>query len=342
MNKRIGWLGGLLAAQLLIVAGLLVGSVTGSDAGAERFLAFDPAAVTKFTVAEADEAVQLLREGDGDAAVWRLQGGLPADGGKMNELLEKFADMAAPWPVATSSDSAERFEVTESTHQRRLTLENDDGVLADFFLGTSPGYRRVHARAAGEDEIYSLDFSNYEAPTDADQWLDKTLLASVGEPSSIVLDGAWRLARNEGQWLIEEMATDAGDAPADSEAADKLAGRFKDLRVLGTVSDAAAEGDEEADEDPATSLFIVADDQGEHRLTLFHDEDEDEYSITSNRIDGRFELAAYIAEQMLVDAAELQAKEAEDDAGDADEADSAAEDAAAPEVAEVPVAEQAG
>ena len=63
MNKRIGWLGGLLAAQLLIVAGLLVGSVTESDAEAERFLAFDPAAVTKFTVAEADEAVLLLREG---------------------------------------------------------------------------------------------------------------------------------------------------------------------------------------------------------------------------------------------------------------------------------------
>ena len=328
MNERMGWLGGLLAAQLLIVAGLLVGGVTGSDAGTERFLAFDPAAVTKFTVAEADEAVLVRREGEGDDAAWRLEGGLPADGGKARELLDKFADMAAPWPVATSSDSAERFEVTESNHQRRLTLESEEGVLADFFLGTSPGYRRVHARAAGEDEVYSLDFSNYEAPTDADQWLDKTLLASVGEPSSIALEGAWRLAKSGDQWLLD-------DAPADAEAADRLAGRFKDLRVLGIVSNPAAEGDEEAegdeaaDEEQATSLFIVADNQGEHRLTLFHDEQEDDYGITSSRIEGRFELAAYIAEQLLVDAGELQAKEADDDAGDDDEADP-------------PVAEQAG
>ncbi len=297
MNKRIGWLGGLLAAQLLIVAGVLVGGAAGSEEGSERFLIFEPAAVSKFTVADADESVALTREGDGGDAAWRLPGGLPADGDKLDEVLGKLADMAAPWPVATSSDSAERFEVTESAHQRRLTLENDEGVLADFFLGTSPGYRRVHARADGEDEIYSLDFSNYEAPTDADQWLDKTLLASVGEPSSIVLErteGAWRLTRQEEDWLIDE-------APADAEAADKLVRRFKDLRVLGS----AAETGETA------GAFVVADDQGEHRLTLFHDEEEDEYSLASGRVEGRFELASYVAEQMLVDAADLEAKEDE-------------------------------
>ena len=80
MNERVGLLGGLLAAQLLIVAGILVGDVVGSAPGAERFLTFDPAAVAKFTVAEADESVLLLREGEGDEAAWRLAGGLPADG----------------------------------------------------------------------------------------------------------------------------------------------------------------------------------------------------------------------------------------------------------------------
>ena len=308
MNKRFGLLGGLLAAQLLIVAGILVGDVVGSDSGAERFLAFDPAAVAKFTVAEADESVLLLREGEGDEAAWRLPGGLPADGDKVDEVLGKLADLAAPWPVATSGDSAERFEVTESAHQRRLTLESADEVVADFFLGTSPGYRRVHARAAGEDEVYSVDFSNYEAPTDADQWLDKSLLGSAGEPSGIALDGAWRLSRKEDEWVVKAAAADAEEAPADAEAADKLVGRFKDLRVLGTVPD--------ADADQAASLFVVADDQGEHRLTLLHDEEADRYSLASNRVEGRFELASYVAEQMLVDAADLQAKEEEEEEGD--------------------------
>ena len=323
MNGRIGWLGGLLAAQLLIVAGILFTGTLGSDEGASRFLAFDAAAVTKFTIADSDESVALTREGEGENAAWRLAGGMPADGDKVDEVLGKLAEMAAPWPVATSSDSAERFDVTENAHQRRLTLENDDGVLADVFFGTSPGYRRVHARAQGEDEVYSVDFSNYEAPTDADQWLDKSLLASNGEVSGIALDGAWRLAKSEDQWLLD-------DAPADAEAADRLAGRFKDLRVLGAVPDAEAEGGEASVADQATSLFIVADDQGEHRLTLLQDEDADEYSITSDRIEGRFELAAYIAEQLLVDPADLQAKEAEDGAGDED----------ASEATDAPVAEQ--
>lgn len=336
MNERVGLLGGLLAAQLLIVAGILVGDVVGSAPGAERFLAFDPAAVAKLTVAEADESVLLLREGEGDEAAWRLAGGLPADGDKVAEVLGKLADLAAPWPVAISGDSAERFEVTESAHQRRLTLESADEVVADFFLGTSPGYRRVHARAAGEDEVYSVDFSNYEAPVDADQWLDKSLLGSAGEPSSIALDGAWRLSRKEDEWVVKEAAEDSEEAPADSEAADKLAGRFKELRVLGTAPD--------ADEDQAASqlenLFVVADDQGEHQLTLFHDEEADSYSLASNRIEGRFELASYIAEQMLVDVADLQAKEAEDETGD--EAEPEAEDAAVSEAADAPAAEQAG
>ena len=336
MNERVGLLGGLLAAQLLIVAGILVGDVVGSAPGAERFLTFDPAAVAKLTVAEADESVLLLREGEGDEAAWRLTGGPPADGDKVTEVLGKLADLAAPWPVATSGDSAERFEVTESAYQRRLTLESADEVVADFFLGTSPGYRRVHARAAGEDEVYSVDFSNYEVPADADQWLDKSLLGSAGEPSSIALDGAWRLSRKEDEWVVKKAAADSEEAPADSEAADELAGRFKDLRVLGTVPDA----DEDQAASQLESLFVVADDQGEHRLTLFHDEEADSYSLASNRIEGRFELASYIAEQMLVDVAELQAKEAEDETGD--EAEPEAEDAAVSEAADAPAAEQAG
>ena len=238
MNGRIGLLGGLFAAQLVIIAGLLLASGVGSEAGASQLLSFDAADVTQLGVSGEEGAVQLVRDGED----WRLADGaldgLPADGGKVSELLADLSDLDAPWPVATSDDSAERFEVTEDNHQRRLLIEGEDGPVADLLLGTSPGYRRVHARLSGESEVYSIDFANYEAPTDADQWLDKALLAAKGEVSSIALEGAWQLARQDGRWLID-------GAPADGEAADDLVRRFTGLRVLGTVDD--EEGAEEAE-----------------------------------------------------------------------------------------------
>lgn len=304
MSGKIGLLGGLLAAQVVIIAGLLLASGVGSDAGAPHLLSFDPANVTKLEVSGEEDAVQLVRDGED----WRLADGvldgLPADGGKVSELLSDLSDLDAPWPVATSDDSAERFEVTEGNHQRRLVIEDADGPVADVLLGTSPGYRRVHARVSGESEVYSIDFSNYEAPTDADQWLDKALLAAKGEVSSVVLEDAWQLARQDAEWRID-------GAPADAEAASDLVRRFTGLRVLGTSEEQEdAAGDADAAGEPA-GVFVVTDEDGEHRLTLFHEAEEDDYSLTSDRVAGRFEVAAYIAEQMLADPADLQADAAE-------------------------------
>ena len=308
MSGRIGLLGGLLAAQVVIIAGLLLASGVGSDAGAPHLLSFEPANVTKLSVSGEGETVGMARDGD----VWRLQSGapngapevLPADGGKISEVLDKLAGLDAPWPVATSDDSAERFEVTEGNHQRRLVIEDADGPVADLLLGTSPGYRRVHARLSGASEVYSIDFSNYEAPTDADQWLDKALLAAKGQVSSVMLEDAWQLARQDDGWLID-------GAPADAEAADDLVRRFTGLRVLGTSDEEAdAAGDADAAGEPA-GVFVVTDEDGEHRLTLFHEAEEDDYSLTSDRVAGRFEVATYIAEQMLADPADLQADAAE-------------------------------
>ena len=308
MSGRIGLLGGLLVAQVVIIAGLLLASGVGSDASAPHLLSFDPANVTKLSVSGEGETVGMARDGD----VWRLQSGapngapevLPADGGKISEVLDKLAGLDAPWPVATSDDSAERFEVTEGNHQRRLVIEDADGPVADLLLGTSPGYRRVHARLSGASEVYSIDFSNYEAPTDADQWLDKALLAAKGQVSSVMLEDAWQLARQDDGWLID-------GAPADAEAADDLVRRFTGLRVLGTSGEQAdAAGDADAAGEPA-GVFVVTDEAGEHRLTLYHEAEEDDYSLTSDRVAGRFELATYIAEQMLADPADLQADAAE-------------------------------
>ena len=339
MNARMKLLGGLLALQLLAVAGLLVADGMGGAGAGTALLPFEASAVVKLGVASQDEELALQRGEDG----WQLESGLPADAEKIREALEKLAGAPAAWPVATSDATAERFEVTEENFQRRLAFETEDGEASALYLGTSPGYRRVHARLDGQDEVFSIDFANYEAPTEAEQWLDKTLLQAQGAVSSVQLqgqDGAWRLERegDDGEWLLDGAA-------ADQEAADKLANRFVDLRVIGfaeepagaaaDAADAPAEVAAQADEsteNPADAAqgaadsaaapadaetaspapkarFTLVDEQGEYRLDLFFDEQEEDYSVVSSRVDGRFEVASYIAEQMLAKAEDLLPEE---------------------------------
>ena len=307
MKDKIGLLGAVLVVQLLVVAALLIGDALGSDDAGSSLLSFDPDAVVKLELSTLDESVQLNRGGDG----WQVgDEALPADSAKIGEMLDKLANVAATWPVATSSDSAVRFEVTEANFQRRLVLESADGVVADLMLGTSPGYRRVHARADGADEVYSVDLSNYEVPVDADQWLDKTLLGATGPITGLQLEASWQLANTDEGWLVDDTAGDP--EAADQEAASQLIDRFSDLRVLGIV--------EPAGESKGT--FIVNDEAGEHRLQLFHDAEEDDYSVGSDRTPGRFGIATYIAEQMLVDVDALLPEVEETDSAEDTAADS--------------------
>jgi|TARA_Y100000294_G_scaffold168910_1_gene179500 hypothetical protein len=272
----------LLAAQVLLVAGLMTRDALSGTSTAPDFVSFDPVIVDGLSVVAGEDSVRLTRDGE----AWRLDDAYPADNARIGEVLEKLAGLSAPWPVATSADTAVRFEVADDNFQRRLTLSSDDEVLADILLGTSPGYRRVHARRSGTDEVYSVNLSNHELPADAGQWLDKGLLASTGDVTKLSREGEWTLAAAEGGWLID---TDS----ADDEAADKLVGRFEDLRVLDI---AAPEGEWEA-----KSVFTVTDDRGDYRVAVFHDAQEDDYSFESERLEGRFTVATYVAEQMIVD-----------------------------------------
>ena len=312
MNTGIRWLGGLLAIQAAVVAWLLLAGGTGQGETQQGLLPFEPAQAVSLRIATGEEEVALMRGDDG----WELDTGLPADDGKVGEVLEKLAGAAAAWPVATSSATAERFEVTEENFQRRLRIGSESGETATLFLGSSPGYRRVHARSDGTDEVYSIDFSNYEAPADAGQWLDSTLLRPEGDVAGVSREEGWALQRGEeGDWLVDGAA-------ADPEAAGKLVGRFEDLNVLGIAGDEGA----------AKGSFTVRDGGGEYRLDFYYEEEEDDYSVASSRVEGRFEIATYIAEQMLIETDDLLPEEeepetadgaAEDDTGEAEVSDSA-------------------
>ncbi|MEZ5557380.1 MAG: DUF4340 domain-containing protein [Pseudomonadales bacterium] len=295
MNLRLPLLAGLLALQALVVAVLLlVNSGTGNQAAPE-LLDVDLENVDEVAISDGDgNSVTLHRAENG----WQLDDGTPADAAKLNEVLEDLKSQAAAWPVATSDSARTRFEVDESSFQRHLVLSHEGKPLAELYLGTSPGYRRVNARNAAAAEIYSIDFANYRLPAKADDWLDKGLLKARGVVTAITLahdGGGWSLQRGEEGWLLD------GGAAGQDAAAD-AARRVAELLVMGRA-EAPGEGVE------PTARLTVTDDDGDYHLTLYHAAEGDEYLISSDRVQGYFRLAAYVAEQLLVDAQTLQASD---------------------------------
>ena len=133
---------GIFVVQVIVIALLLV-SKSGGVQSPEAFLEFDALGVDRFVIASSDETIEVSKEGE----QWVLPDGNPADVEKVDSVLGKLAESGTDWPVATTPSAAKRFEVTDSTFQKHISIYSGDDVLADVYLGTSPSFRKVHRTA---------------------------------------------------------------------------------------------------------------------------------------------------------------------------------------------------
>ena len=291
MNGRLGILAAILLLQLVLVA-VFVLNDRSDDGSSTKLLDFDPSVVDRVVIADPTESVELERKD----SKWQI-GAVPVDAEKADKLVSDFANFASPWPVSTTSSSTERFEVTEDKFQRHVTFKKGEEVVGEVWLGTSPGFQRVHARREGSDAVYSVAFSNFGAPVKTAEWLDKALLAADGAVKSVVSPGGFKLEKGTEGWLVDGVA-------ANQDKATSYAERFENLRVLGLADASLAEN---SGTDKGT--FTVVDGQGEYTLQLKQGAGENEFALTSSRREGAYKLAAYLAEQMLEGADELLAAE---------------------------------
>jgi len=273
-------LAALLAIQLVVI-GVLLAARSGGVEEPEPFLSFDAAAVDAMTVSNQDGSVTVTNVGGS----WQLSDGVPAASLKVESVIEKIGEIGGSWPVADRQSTRERFEVTEDNHQRHVILRAGDETVADFFLGTSPGFRKTHARRTGDDEVYAVRFSNYEAGVKTADWLEKSLLRPKGELTAVTRIDTFELNRDdEGGWASAE------GTELDPGKVETLVGRFKGLSVVD-VSDATLP-------ETPTATFALADDDGVQTLELYTLEDGEKFVATSDRVPGTYEVAKYIAEQM--------------------------------------------
>lgn len=211
LSKKLPLLGGVLAVQV-VIAGLLFWQDRGQDTvKVEPLLTLETGEIDRIEMLSDDKSLNLRRE----RGRWMLPEGLPVDEGKLTGLLDELGELRSGWPVANTDKAHERFKVADDNFRHRLNLFSKDQEAASLIVGTAPGFRQVHVRRAGDQDVYAVDLNAYVIEADAERWLDTALLQPAGDIERVAFDD-FVVRKENGEWPMPESAT----TPAEGETAE--------------------------------------------------------------------------------------------------------------------------
>lgn len=311
MNKTINKqlipvLSGLLVLQLLVALGINSGGSDYSAAGDDQPLVeVDPGAVDKISIEDGKDKVELARlEGH-----WQVAGlDFPADSDSVSKLLNSLSSLEKGWPVATSDDAAERFKVTKDSFERRIVLSQGDKSLVELYIGTSPTYRKVHARLAGDKNIRSVEFNTFDATARTDEWIDKTILnRDIADITRAELPGITLVRRDDK--IVVDGLNDAQETNA--EKAESLLKKVANLKIQSVLS----KDDEDAKvlEKPEKTFKLQLKDGKEISYAFSQPKDKHYYVLKSSEQPFYFKVGTYTINPILQTEREtlVQAKQPE-------------------------------
>lgn len=314
MHKRVKILAILLAAQLLLAAGI---GLSNWDNAATRepvaLVGFDPEKIDRIILEGPESARVTLVKRDLD---WMLpeSGEFPADRDKVEQLLQRLQTLRSGTPIATSIAARQRFKVSEEQFERSIALSEGEHTVARLFLGSSPGLRLIHARNASSDAIHVVKMAAHNVPVKTSDWEDKSALVFSKSTIVAIEVNGLRIERSAPGLDRDQATGDSSQLPAwqadgladgrqlKPAAADTLAGLIADLRFVSVLGRDAR--DEYGLEKPALELSLVRD--GGETLTYRVSEasDREDYTLKVSNRPEYFRLASYKAKP-LIEAASL-------------------------------------
>lgn len=237
MKKWI-YTGSALLILQLILAGFLLSTERDFSAFTPQanLLHFSPDAVDTVLIAAPGDKTVIISRVNGKT--WMLPGAYmaPADGNRVEGLLQKLADLKQGLAVATTRDAAKRFKVSADDFERHVVLKKGEQVVADFYLGTSPSFKKVHARVHDRLEVVSIPLSTYDLEAEADPWVDRSLAHTDEEAISSLAMADFELTRQDKGWQLQGLAGDEELKPVE---VDKLLADVSSIRVQGVLDPVA-------------------------------------------------------------------------------------------------------
>jgi hypothetical protein len=239
MQKMIIAATALLVVQIGLSLVLNVGNKE-LEAGApdSLFLEFSPEEVHSLEITDSEGKSVVMEKAP---AGWIVPGhfSAPADADKIKELVEKLAGMKQGFVVATTSEAAGRFRVDPESFENHVVLRGAEKTLADFYVGTSPAFRQVHARRGESDNIVTVPLSGFELESGADKWLD-TSLATIPEEDLVGLAfEKFQLKKTGDGWQLEGLKE---DEKINREKVEELVAKARTLTVQDVLDPAEVSG----------------------------------------------------------------------------------------------------
>lgn len=292
MKKWIPVLSVLLVAQLgLALAVSLGGEKYGAFQAEEPLLAFNKDAVDSIRIEDGKQSVQLEKKD----AHWLLpdKKGFPASSDQIEALLTKLSGLKKGWPVATTASAAEHFKVDEKGFERRITLSSKGSQVAQLYVGTSPGFRKVHVRSAGEDAVLAVAFNTWEASAKPDDWIDKDILRlSQSDIQKVELPGVV-LERDGDAFKLADLAP---GEEMDSPKVQSLIGQLANLRIESLLgSEAKPEYHQDA---PALEIKVSKKDGTELSYRFSKPEEGAYYVLKRSDLERWLKVAEYTVKQL--------------------------------------------
>ena len=293
MGKWTVMLSGLLVAQLILVVAV---NLTGEDYGAiqteEKLLVFDENVVDGLRIEDGTDSVVLKKQ----ERQWLLpeSGDFPASQRSVEQLLDKLATLKKGWPVATTSGAVRRFKVAEDQFERKLVLLSGDDIQATLYVGSSPGFRKVHARPGDEDAVFAVEFNAWEASAKADNWIDKAILKLTESDVERVEMAGITLQREEDKLRVENLGE---KEQTNQEAARSLIGKLTGLRIqslLGTEAKPEYRQDE-----PALEVEVARKDGEVLSYRFSKPEETSYYVLKRSDLDHYFKVAEFTVKPIL-------------------------------------------
>lgn len=279
MNRGITYLLIVLLIQCALVAVVYWPGTPTSNAPMEPMAPFEQDGIDEIFVGDEFDNETVLRR-VGERWILPELENLPADTAMVEKLINAITGGDTGWPVASSVAASQRFQVASYHYQRRISMRGDDKLLGSFFLGSSPGFRKVYARNQAQRAIYSILFNSHDAPGNSGAWLDRKLL-QIRTPVSIVGD-SYSLQRQDGEWL-----SGIGQKPDERELL-ALLSALRSLQIDGVANEDAQRDLAEIEADLVLAVGSLA---GEVTLELLHQADR--YFIRSSEYPLAFTISAH-------------------------------------------------
>ena len=201
----------------------------------------------------------------------------PADEKKVTDFLEKLASVKQGLAVATTSGAAKRFKTSADDFVRHVVLKHGDRVVADFFLGTSPGYKMVHARVHDRPEVVSVELNTYDMETDPDRWLDHDMIRVKQDAISSLTMGDIDLTRQDNSWQLAGLAD---NEELNIAEVDKLLDKISRLTIAGVLDPTA--NTELFKQEPALTITLQLTDNSNRVYTFVKPDKENHYLLKTS------------------------------------------------------------